>query len=86
MQKTFKYPNQEITVIWKPEICIHSGICARGLGKVFDPKRTPWIDMSQAETLQIIDQVKKCPSGALSFFWNEEPTPGRPIQGLIKPR
>jgi uncharacterized Fe-S cluster protein YjdI len=73
MQKTFKYPNQEITVIWKPEICIHSGICARGLGKVFDPRRRPWIDMSQAETQAIIDQVKKCPSGALSLLMNNKP-------------
>jgi len=68
MQKTFKYPNEEITVIWKPDICIHSG----GLGKVFDPKRRPWIDMNHAETQQIIDQVRKCPSGALSFIVNEE--------------
>jgi uncharacterized Fe-S cluster protein YjdI len=72
MQTTFKYPNGEITVIWQPQICAHSGICARGLPGVFDPKRKPWIDMSQAETQQIIDQVKKCPSGALSFIVNEE--------------
>jgi uncharacterized Fe-S cluster protein YjdI len=39
---------------------------------VFDPKRKPWIDMRQAETQQIIDQVKKCPSGALSFVVNNE--------------
>jgi uncharacterized Fe-S cluster protein YjdI len=68
MQK--KYSNKEITVIWKPEICIHSGICASGLRKVFDPKRKPWIDMSQAETQEIMEQVKKCPSGALSYFMN----------------
>ena len=70
MQKTFKYPNEEITVIWRPDICIHSGICARGLGGVFNPKRRPWIDMSQAETQEIIEQVKKCPSGALSYIDN----------------
>jgi uncharacterized Fe-S cluster protein YjdI len=68
MQKTFKYPSGEITVIWKPDACIHSGICARGLPGVFDPKRKPWIDMSQAKTQQIIEQVKKCPSGALSIM------------------
>ncbi len=48
-------------------MCIHSGICVKGLGEVFDPHRKPWIDMSKAETQQIIDQVKKCPSGALSI-------------------
>ncbi|TMI64606.1 MAG: (4Fe-4S)-binding protein [Bacteroidetes bacterium] len=72
MQKTFKYPNGEITVIWKPDLCIHSGICARGLPGVFDPKRRPWIDTSQAETHQIIEQVKKCPSGALSIMIDED--------------
>ena len=72
MQSTFKYLNGEITVIWKPQICSHSGICARGLPGVFDPKRKPWIDMSQAETQQIIDQVKKCPSEALNYIVSDE--------------
>ena len=67
-----KYTNGEITVIWKPAACIHSGICFKGLAQVFDPRRKPWIDMSQADTQQIIEQVKKCPSGALSYVMNEE--------------
>ena len=66
-QKTHHYTNGEITVVWKPELCIHSAICFKGLGGVFDPRRRPWIDMSKAGTQQIIDQVKKCPSGALSI-------------------
>jgi uncharacterized Fe-S cluster protein YjdI len=64
---THHYSNGEITVVWKPEVCIHSGICARGLSGVFDPRRKPWIDLNQAETQQIVEQVKKCPSGALSI-------------------
>jgi uncharacterized Fe-S cluster protein YjdI len=64
---THHYRTEEITVVWKPEICIHSGICAQGLADVFNPHRKPWIDLSQAEAQQIIDQVKKCPSGALSI-------------------
>ncbi len=65
--ETHHYSNGEITIIWKPGICIHSGICVKGLGEVFDPRRKPWIDMSKAETQQMIEQVKKCPSGALSI-------------------
>jgi len=65
--KTHKYTNGEITILWQPELCKHSGICFRGLAEVFDPRRKPWIDMSRAETDRIIDQVKKCPSGALSL-------------------
>lgn len=72
--KTHKYTNGSITIIWKPDTCIHSGICARGLREVFDPKRKPWIDMSLAETERIIEQVKQCPSGALSFIVNEQST------------
>jgi uncharacterized Fe-S cluster protein YjdI len=64
-QKTHHYSNGEITVSWEPDTCIHSGICFRGLAGVFDPRRRPWIDMSQATTDQIMEQVKKCPSGAL---------------------
>lgn len=69
---TLKYPNGEITVLWKPALCIHSGICFKGLAPVFDPRRRPWIDMSQADTQTIIDQVKKCPSGALSILEKDE--------------
>jgi uncharacterized Fe-S cluster protein YjdI len=69
--KTHKYSNGSVTIIWKPDICIHSGICARGLSGVFDPKRKPWIDMSQSDTEAIKEQIKKCPSGALSFIIDE---------------
>lgn len=64
---TLHYSNGEINITWKPAMCIHSGICVKGLGEVFDPSSKPWIDMSKAETQQMIDQVKKCPSGALSI-------------------
>jgi len=65
--QTHHYSNGETTVVWKPSLCTHSAICAKGLAEVFDPRRRPWIDMSKAETRQIIDQVRKCPSGALSI-------------------
>lgn len=68
---TLHYSNGEVTVIWKPGLCIHSGICFKGLPGVFDPRRKPWIDVSQADTQAIIEQVKKCPSGALSYSLNE---------------
>lgn len=68
---THKYSNEDITVIWQPAICIHSGICARGLLDVFNPGRKPWIDLTKAETERIKEQIKKCPSGALSFIEKE---------------
>jgi uncharacterized Fe-S cluster protein YjdI len=69
---TKKYSNGEVTIVWKPALCQHSGICVRGLGEVFHPQSNPWITPEKAGTEQIIDQVKKCPSGALSYFMNGE--------------
>ena len=67
---TKKYTNGEVTIVWKPSLCIHSTKCFAGLGEVFHPKTLPWITPEKASTPQIIDQVKKCPSGALTHFMN----------------
>ncbi|GGG41549.1 (4Fe-4S)-binding protein [Bizionia arctica] len=72
MGKTKNYTNEEVTIVWEPEKCIHSGICVRGLGNVFKPKEKPWIKIEAASTDELIRQVKACPSGALSFFMNSE--------------
>jgi len=69
---TKKYTNGEVTVVWKPNECIHSTICFKGLGEVFDPRKRPWITPEGATTEKIIEQVKKCPSGALSYFLNRD--------------
>lgn len=73
---TKKYSNGEVTIVWKPDMCIHSAICFRGLGEVFDPQKRPWVNPQGASTDQIVAQVKKCPSGALSYFMNEEVAAG----------
>ena len=72
---TKRYSNGEVTVIWKPGLCQHSGVCARGLPKVFDPKRRPWIDLQHADSAAITAQVERCPSKALSWE-RTEPTQG----------
>lgn len=69
---TKKYSNGEVTIVWKNALCIHSGICARGLGEVFKPRERPWIQPENANTEALIEQVKKCPSGALSFYMNSD--------------
>ena len=66
-----KYSNGEVTIVWEPLICIHSTICWKGensLPEVFKPKERPWIKPDGASTERIIEQVNKCPSGALSYF------------------
>jgi uncharacterized Fe-S cluster protein YjdI len=62
-----RYSNGEVTVVWQPHLCIHSGNCARGLPQVFNPRRRPWVDVTAATTADIVAQVEKCPSGALSI-------------------
>ena len=76
---TKKYTNGEVTVVWQPHICIHSTICFKGLPQVFNPNKRPWITTEQSTTKEIIDQVSKCPSGALSFYMNEE-TPEKDVK------
>jgi uncharacterized Fe-S cluster protein YjdI len=65
--ETHKYTNGEITIIWKPDVCIHSRKCFMGLPTVFDPRKRPWIEMDGTDTAAIVAQIQKCPSGALSY-------------------
>lgn len=65
--KTKEYSNGEMTILWKPEKCIHSGICVKTLPEVYHPKERPWIKPNNATSEELIDQVSKCPSGALSI-------------------
>jgi uncharacterized Fe-S cluster protein YjdI len=58
---TIHYTNGEITVLWKPNVCIHSTLCWRGLIQVFNPKVRPWVNMNGASTEDIIRQIEKCP-------------------------
>jgi uncharacterized Fe-S cluster protein YjdI len=72
---TKKYSNGEVTIVWKPASCIHSTICwkqATGLPEVFNPREKPWIKMESSTTEKMVEQVNKCPSGALSFYYNEK--------------
>jgi uncharacterized Fe-S cluster protein YjdI len=62
-----EYSNGEITLLWKPKVCIHSGVCVKTLPQVYDPKARPWIRLENATTRELIHQVGRCPSGALSI-------------------
>lgn len=69
---TKTYTNDEIKIVWKPDVCIHSKLCWTQLREVFNPKARPWITMVGANTQRIIEQVDRCPSKALSYFRNED--------------
>lgn len=68
---TKTYTVEDLTVKWESHKCIHSAICFHGLPMVFDPRKRPWININGAPKNDIIAQVKRCPSGALSLQMNE---------------
>jgi len=67
-----EYTNGEVTIRWRPNVCQHSGRCYNGLPRVFDPDQRPWVNANGASTQEIIEQVKKCPSRALTTVMNSE--------------
>ena len=62
-----EYTNPAITVRFDPGVCIHSGVCVRGLQAVFDVKKRPWVNVEGASAEAIAEQIRRCPSGALSY-------------------
>lgn len=70
-----EYSNGEVTIVWQSGLCQHSTICWKGeagLKEVFNPFDKPWIKPEGASTERIIEQIKKCPSGALTYYLNKD--------------
>jgi len=61
------YEADQITVTFDPNVCMHSGVCVRGLPMVFDVERKRWIRPELASPDEVAEQVARCPSGALQF-------------------
>lgn len=72
MEKKKEYSNGEVTVVWDAKKCVHSGICVKGLPSVFRPSVRPWVRITEASTEEIVEQVKQCPSTALTYYMNED--------------
>ena len=72
MIKKIAYSNKDITIIWQPTICKHAAVCVKMLPEVYKPKVKPWITIENASTEDLIEQINQCPSGALSFYKNNE--------------
>lgn len=82
MEDTIKeYSKDELTVLWQPKKCIHSAKCWHGLPKAFNPKDRPWIKLDDVNAEEIIEQVMKCPSGALRI--KTTPTPEEEIRDVF---
>ena len=62
------YKGAKITVFYDRYLCKHIGKCTHGFPEVFDTGRTPWIIPDQGQDVEkLIEVIKKCPSGALSY-------------------
>lgn len=69
MEKEIKveYSNKDITIVWKPKTCTHAAECVKALPEVYKPKERPWINIENATTEDLKNQIDKCPSRALSY-------------------
>jgi len=65
--KRKNYVGKEISIRDNRGICSHSGFCTDQLSSVFKLKEEPWIDPNGEKAEKIIEIIKKCPSGALSY-------------------
>lgn len=61
------YRGRKITIHDNRAICAHAGRCSDGLAAVFRFGKEPWIDPEGADVGAIIETIRKCPSGALSY-------------------
>lgn len=66
-----KYSNDKITILWKPEICIHSTNCVKNLPGVFNSNERPWIKIENADSGALMKAIDTCPSAALSYIQND---------------
>ncbi len=62
-----EYSNGKITIVWQLKLCQHSGVCVKTLPQVYNTKVHLWIKPENATTKELINQVAKCSSGALSI-------------------
>ena len=65
--KRDNYVGKGMTIHDNRGICAHSGQCTDNLAAVFKLKTEPWIDPDGAKVEKIIETIRKCPSGALSY-------------------
>ena len=65
--KRKSYVGSKITIHDNRRICSHAAECVNNLSSVFNLNKRPWINPDGAITKEIIETIKKCPSGALSY-------------------
>lgn len=72
-----------ITIHDDRALCAHAGLCTDGLASVFKYGSEPWIDPAGADVASIVEIVKRCPSGALSYTLDRPELPEGPASPSI---
>jgi CDGSH-type Zn-finger protein len=67
LNKRINYEGRHITIHDNRGICAHQGFCTDNSPTVFKMNEEPWIDPDGAPKDEIIETIKKCQSGALSY-------------------
>jgi CDGSH-type Zn-finger protein len=65
--KRKNYVGKRLTIHDNRKICSHAAECVNNLPSVFKMNARPWINPDAVEIEEIIDTIRKCPSGALSY-------------------
>jgi CDGSH-type Zn-finger protein/uncharacterized Fe-S cluster protein YjdI len=80
-EKIHRYEGDEVEVTWDKLRCIHAAECVRGLPAVFDADQRPWVRPDQASAGEVVDVVRRCPTGALHV----RRASGRPVDEAPRP-
>lgn len=62
-----KYDGEKINVEWDGRLCIHIGECGSSEGDLFVGGRNPWCKPDLVSVDEVVDVVKRCPTGAITF-------------------
>ena len=61
------YAGKKITIFDNRALCAHAGYCTDGLKEVFRYGEEPWIAPDAGAVEKVIETIRRCPSGALSY-------------------
>lgn len=65
--KVERYEGREVAILDNRGVCSHAGYCTARLPAVWRSAAEPWIDPDGAGKAAIVETIRKCPSGALSY-------------------
>ena len=66
--KLERFKGREVTILDNRGVCSHAGYCTAGLPAVWRSAPEPWIDPDGAGKAAVVEIIRKCPSGALSYL------------------